>query len=204
MNDQKSVKLSFVLRQNKISVFFPLLQQGFQVTATVGCDIQNLLCDQFGMLPDYLSDRINTIFLNGSPVDEVTSTLVEDGATLALSASMPGLVGATFRKSGCLAAFRGSITYQNEEDAQAACRDGSITLKLFNLLVSEIGPSFLERGIWVDGSDLYECLQPHLTDIETIFVTIMEDNKEIDPQQIADMRWNTPGKRLFLQATCEP
>jgi hypothetical protein len=46
-------------------------------------------------------------------------------------------------------------------------------------------------------------LQPHLTDIETIFVTIMEDNKEIDPQQIADMRWNTPGKRLFLQATCE-
>jgi hypothetical protein len=116
---------------------------------------------------------------------------------------MPGLVGATFRKSGCLAAFRGSITYQNEEDAQAACRDGSITLKLFNLLVSEIGPSFLERGIWVDGSDLYECLQPHLTDIDTIFVDIKEDNKEIDPQQIADMRWNMPGKHFFLQATCE-
>jgi hypothetical protein len=202
LNDQKSVKVSFVLKENKISVFFPLLQQGFQVTATVGCDIQNLLCDQFGMLPDYLSDRINTIFLNGSPVDEVTSTMVEDGATLALSASMPGLVGATFRKSGCLAAFRGSITYQNEDDAPADCHDGSITLKLFNLLVSEIGPSFLARGIWVNGRDLFDCLQPHLAEFDTIVVTIKEDNKEIDPQQITDMQWIKPDTRIFLQATC--
>lgn len=28
-------------------------------------------------------------------------------------------------------------------------KKGMITLKLFNLLVAEIGPAFLERGIWV-------------------------------------------------------
>lgn len=204
MNDQKSITLSVVLKQNKMSVFFPLLQQGFQVTATVGCDIQNLLCDQFGMLPEYLSDRINTIFLNGKPVDEVTSTMVEDGATLALSASMPGLVGATFRKAGCLAALRGSITYQKGEDTPAACHDGCITLKLFNLLVSEMGPLFLQRGIWINGRDLKDCLKPHLSAVDMIFIKIKKDGSDLGPEQIADLKWMTPDTRFFLQATCEP
>lgn len=204
MNGLPSTTLSFVLKQNKLAVFFPLLQHGFQVNATVGCDIQNLLCDQFGMLPEYLSDRINTIFLNGKPVDEVSSTMVEDGATLALSASMPGLVGATFRKAGCLAAFRGSITYTKGDHAPAACHQGAITLKLFNLLVSEMGPLFLQRGIWIYGQELQDCLRPHQSAVDTLFIKIEKDGSDLGPEKMADLKWITPDRRFFLQATCDP
>jgi hypothetical protein len=62
LKDQTSTTLSFVLKQDKITVLFPLLQEGFQVAAKVGCDIRSLLCDQFGLMPDYLADRISTIF----------------------------------------------------------------------------------------------------------------------------------------------
>lgn len=203
MNEQTSTALSFVLKQDKISVFFFLLQQGFQVTAKVGCDIQSLLCDQFGMMPDYLSDRINTIFLNSKPVDDVTSAVIEDGDTLALSAAMPGLVGATFRKAGCLASFRGSITYQKDGDAPAVCGEGAITLKLFNLLVSEMGPLFLECGIWVSGRVLRDFFETHQSDIHSIFSKIEMDGSDMDPKRVVDLEWIMPEARFFLRATCE-
>jgi len=70
------------------------------ISATVGCSIKNLLCNQFDITPEYLSDRISTIFLNGKPVDDVESAIIKDNSILALSGAMPGLVGATFRKGG--------------------------------------------------------------------------------------------------------
>lgn len=192
------------MKQDKISVFFALLQQGFQVTAKVGCDIQSLLCDQFGLMSDYLAHRISTIFLDGKPVDDVASAMVRDGATLALSAAMPGLVGATFRKAGCLAALRGSITYTKKDEAPAACYDGIITLKLFNLLVTEMGPQFLERGIWVSGSDLRDVLRTLPSDVDTLFKKIEKNGNGIASDKIVDLEWITPDARYFLQATAEP
>ena len=203
MKDQTSTTLTLVLKQEKISVLFPLLQEGFQVTAKVGCDIQSLLCDQFGLMSDYLAHRISTIFLDGKPVDDVASAMVQDGATLALSAAMPGLVGATFRKAGCLASFRESITYQKEDEAPAACYDGFVTMKLFNLLINEMGPLFLERGIWVSGSDLRYVLRTHQSDMDTIFKKIEKDGNGLDPEQIADLEWIRPDARFFLQAVSE-
>jgi hypothetical protein len=198
-----SATLSLVLKQENISVLSPLLQEGFEVTAKVGCDIQSLLCDQFGLMSDYLAHRISTIFLDGKPVDDVASAVVKDGSTLALSAAMPGLVGATFRKAGCLAVFRGTITYQKEDDSTAACHDGCITLKLFNLLISEMGPLFLERGIWVSSHVLRDFFGMHQTDVHRIFKKIKKDGIDLTPNQITDLDWITPDARFFLQATCE-
>jgi hypothetical protein len=204
LKDQTSTTLTFVLKQDKITVLFPLLQEGFQVAAKVGCDIRSLLCDQFGLMPDYLANRISTIFLNGKPLDDVASSVIKDGSTLALSAAMPGLVGATFRKAGVLAAFRGSITYQKEDDAPVTCHDGFVTMKLFNLLISEMGPLFLKRGIWVNGHVLREFLGMHQADVDSIFKELKKDGIDLTPHQIADLAWVTRDARFFLQATCEP
>ena len=152
----------------------------------------------------YLADRISTIFLNGKPLDDVASAVIKDGSTLALSAAMPGLVGATFRKAGCLAAFRGSITYTNRDDASVTCHDGFVTMKLFNLLISEMGPLFLERGIWVNGQVLREFLGMHQADVHTLFKEFKKDGIDIPPHRIADLAWITRDARFFLQATCEP
>ena len=195
-----SIKLLFTLKDDDFSAFLPLLQQGFRVSAMVGCNIQNLLCDQFGMMPAYLTDRINTIFLDSKPVDDVASAVVRDGATLALSASMPGLVGATFRKAGCLASFRGSITYQNEDDAPAVCHEGTVTLKLFNLLVSEMGPLFLKRGIWISGHELKEFINSLKSGIDVFDYRVEKEGHELNPKMLTKPEWISSDTRIFLQA----
>lgn len=45
--------------------------------------------------------------------------------------------------------FRSAITHENKNEAVDMHAKGMITLKLFNLLVSEMGPAFLKRGCWV-------------------------------------------------------
>jgi len=137
--------------------FHPLMQEGFLVRAEIGCTIKTLLCDQFGVSPDYLETRVQTVFLNGKPVDDVDSAAVPAGATLALSAAMPGLVGATLRRGGYYAAMRSDITYR-KEDIHTTKGKGLVRIKLFNLLGPELAPTFLARGIWLRSSRLQEFL----------------------------------------------
>jgi hypothetical protein len=141
-----------------ISEFFPLFQQGVRVPCRTECTLGDLLSGQWGINPDYVKDRITTIFLNHRAIDSIATTRVEGGSTLALSGAMPGLVGATMRCGGHLAAMRGAMTHQQEETPKAG--NGTwIRLKLFNLLLPELGPGFLERGILMDGNELQHFLQ---------------------------------------------
>lgn len=132
-----------------LAPFYPLLQRGFGVRARLGCSVQTFLAEDLGIEPDYIENRIQTVFLDGHPVDDVAKTAVTDGAVLALSAAMPGLVGATMRRSGVLAGFRDTIAYRTS-DACASDAEGFVTIKLFNLLVRELGPGFLVRAVWVE------------------------------------------------------
>jgi len=54
-----------------VPVFFQLLQSGFRINVSVGCTVKSLLCEQLGVTPEYLEKRIQTIFLDGKPVDDV-------------------------------------------------------------------------------------------------------------------------------------
>ena len=132
-----------------VVAFLSILQAGFKVNVHTGVSIRDLLCKQFDIDPDYVKDRIRTAFLNGKPVDDFSTAIIENDATLALSSAMPGLVGATFRKGGYLAVFRGTITHQ-QTDTIAEDRTGMVSIKLFNLLAKEIGLTFLKRGVMVD------------------------------------------------------
>ena len=199
-----ATSLSFVLKPDHLAVFFPLLQQGVRIEARVGCDIQSLLCDQFKLAPDYLADRITTIFLNGKPVDDVATAVVKDGATLALSAAMPGLVGATLRKAGSLASFRNTISHRNDATAASACVDGLITLKLFNMLLPEVGPQYLAQGVWTSGRELQTCLLEYPHDLETVVVRLVLDGHVLDPAMFSRLQEIDPGAPVKLQASCEP
>ncbi len=140
-----------------VVTFSPLLQAGFVVTARTGCSVKTLLCGQFGIDEEYVTRRITTMFLDSRPVDKMDSTLVRDGATLALSCAMPGLVGATLRRGGFYAAFREGISCR-EEESPVRPGIGSLKIKLFNLLMGELGPLFLGRGIIVAASAMEELL----------------------------------------------
>ena len=131
----------------------PLFQKGIRVDIQTGCTVKSLLLEQWNIPADYVTERISTLFLNGKPVDDMDEARIREGAVLALSSAMPGLVGAVMRRGGYYASLRGGITY-HETAADSGIRKGTITVKLFNLLIREIGPYFLYRGFRVSRRDL--------------------------------------------------
>ena len=151
------IRLRLRVPAEAVVEFSPLLQAGFFVTARTGCSVKTLLCNQFGIDEEYVTKRITTMFLDCKPVDRMDSALVRDGATLALSCAMPGLVGATLRRGGFYAAFREGISCK-DDDSDIRVGIGSVKIKLFNLLIAELGPLFLGRGIMVPAPSLGEFL----------------------------------------------
>ncbi len=144
--------------------FFLFVQHGFQLDTSVGCSVRTLLCETFGLSTEFVVDRITTIFLDGRPVDDIETAILQDGMTLSLSAAMPGLVGATMRRGGFYSALRDSISYR-QTGTSGGRSQGRIRIKLLNLLMHELGPEFLRIGVLVQGAELQEFLT---TDAEAL------------------------------------
>ena len=69
------------------------------------------------------------------------------------------LVGAVMRRGGFYSSLRDGITWHG--DGKSVSRqEGLIRVKLFNLLMEELGPGFLARGFFAERSDLI----PHFPD----------------------------------------
>jgi hypothetical protein len=146
MADALPTNLLLTIKSARIRDFFPLLQQGFDVPALLGSTLANLLETQWQLTADYVTKRIATIFLEGHPVDDLTTAIIRENSVVALSGAMPGLVGATMRRDGFYANLRNSITYR-EIIPDTPARVARIRVKIFNILLPELGPDFLRRGV---------------------------------------------------------
>lgn len=151
-NPLSAASLQLTLDKKLLAFFTPLLQEGFRVRIQAGGSLAALLGEQLGLKAEYVKERIRTIFLDGKPVDDLGKALIRDGSILALSAAMPGLAGATLRSGGFFAGLRSQITYQDVR-IPIPESEGFIIVKLFNLLISELGPIFLRRGIYLPRED---------------------------------------------------
>ena len=149
-------KLRVILPLTRIPAFNLLLQQGVWLRAEVGCSVSNLLTEQFGIDQNYIIERITTLFMDGKPIDDVEASYVNDGSTVALSSAMPRLVGVMMRRGGHLAAMRGTITHQSHKQEQFGI--GRVKIKLFNMVMTELGASFLSQGILLSCSELQSFL----------------------------------------------
>ena len=149
--------IQFEVSAENIPVFFGLLRSGFSADIDVGCSLEQLLCNQMKIPADYLCNRIQTVFLNSSPVDDLSTASVPDRSIVSLSAAMPGLNGAMMRRGGVLSGMRRSISHASDRVCDQPF-PGRITLKLFNLIARELGPQFLARGIVVSSKALGELL----------------------------------------------
>ena len=132
--------------------FSGLLQRGVFCPLAASCSVQDFLTGELGIDPAYVRDRIATVFVDGSVVDDLATAALRPGSTLTLSAAMPGLVGATLRKGGFYSAMRSEISWK-ADDGRPPLLDGppnTIRLKLFNTVLREIGPAVLRRGVLVD------------------------------------------------------
>ena len=151
--------------------FLQLLQQGIIISREVGCSVRSFLHGQLGLSSQFVEENIQTIFLDGKPVDDMDKVHVKDGCTLALSAAMPGLVGATMRRGGYYASLRAQISHGPEGGTAPATTQGRVTLKLFNILTDLLGKTFLQDSFFVKSKNLEDFIrwsQP-TDDIKAIF-----------------------------------
>ncbi len=166
------------------------------VKARLGCSIQSLLCHQMGLTPQYLEKRIQTIFLDGRPVDDVGSATVKQGSILALSAALPGLVGAALRKGSHYAPLRSHISHR-EMTSSHYSQEGMVLVKLFNLILEELGPSFLKKGIWLNGADLSDFLKKLPDAFWSGCKVARVDGTRFDLDKLLGIKW--PDRHVFLQ-----
>ena len=198
---EQSLYLS--VKKNALHHLFPLFQQGVIITTPVGETIEELLSLHLGIPPEYVENRIQTIFLDGEAVDNLGETFVQDGSTVALSAAMPGLVGATLRRGGAFASLRQSITFAPGGEVIPQ-KEGRIVLKLFNLLVPELGPHLLAQGVRLKGEELNRFLGGLPKDFWDECREVVMNGLKIDVHSnMAALRFEKDGL-ILLQVTSIP
>ena len=196
IDDASVDRLTLIVNARVVPLFFQLLGHGFYVNVQTGCSVKELLCNQLGIHEDYLAQRIQTIFLNAKVVDDVNSAIVQEDATLALSGAMPGLVGAILRSGGFYAPMRSQISHE-ENRPRPELKKGNITLKLWNLVVKEIGPTFLERGIWIETEECKSFIERHSEELKTGSVSAELEDNSIEADHLQDITWK--GNLVFLK-----
>lgn len=128
-----------------------ILQSGAGIACTVGIPFAALLRDELGLSEAQLKP-VDALFLDGMPVDTPESTVVPDGARLALAAGLPGIAGLAMKKGSAVRALRSGITHASGETT--APRPGRISLSLYSLVLPLLADHFLQRGVMVEAAQI--------------------------------------------------
>jgi hypothetical protein len=70
---------------------------------------------------------------------------------------MPGAAGICMRRNSPYAPLRASITHHGQGSGGAE-RQGRVGIKLFNLVLADLGPGLLRRGVEIEAARLREFL----------------------------------------------
>lgn len=200
--DEPLTVVQLICDKDAFVAFSQLLQQGVAIKGPVSATVRAVLCGHMGVDPKYLEDRIRTIFLDGKPVDDIDSAVVRHGSVLALSGAMPGLVGAILRRGGPLAAMRREITH-TEDAESAATGQGLFVLKLFNLLVKEMGPAVLDQGVLVSDADMSEFFRNRSGNFWSGCRRILVDGEAVDVSALQQRGWQSKGRLVALRCTLD-
>jgi hypothetical protein len=145
--------LRLLLPRSAAGGFSPLLQGGVDLEVPAGTTVEGLLTEVVGLSREYVSDRVSTVFLDRDAVDDLTSAVLAQGSVLALSAAMPGLVGGTMRRGSPLAAMRSSVSHR-PGGGEGGDEPVTVRVKVFNLLLEELGVPLLAGGVVVSSARL--------------------------------------------------
>lgn len=199
MEDQHSLPtLSLSVATDSLPQFTTLLQSGIEVKAQYGDTLAHFLNDLPGITAEYLAETVQTIFLNGTAVDDLSTQLTGHRSTLALSAAMPGLAGAIFRRNSFHSALRTETEILQSEIAVEETI--TVTLKLFNSIARERGEELLQRGIIILSNFFATFLakRPHL--LQEI-VTIKSNSEPIESLNLPEFLANSAKLKLIIVGT---
>lgn len=127
-----------------------IFQEGVRVQAPAGSSLHDFLIKDMGLDNDYVRERIATVFLDGRPMDNLEKAHLTAGSTIALSGALPGLAGAILRRGTPLASLRSRSLEEELPPVPDSLSTIFVKVRLFNVLIEELGPIFMSRGIVVE------------------------------------------------------
>lgn len=182
MEDQRSApSLWLTVAPEALPLFTTVLQSGIEVTTPHGQSLADFLNKFPGFTADYLSNTVQTVFLDGSAVDDLALPLTGHHPVVALSAAMPGLAGAIFRKNSFHSALR------TETKSLHSSQEGKdsllVTLKLFNSIARDRGQELLQEGVCLQAKVLLSFLTKRIKLLQSIESVHLAD-KKIDYKEL--------------------
>jgi hypothetical protein len=190
MEDQLSLpEIRLAVEGDSLPLFTTVLQSGIVVKTQKGEMLGQFLNRFPGFSAEYISKTVQTIFLNGIAIDDMTTPLPGKNPTLALSAAMPGLAGAIFRKNSFHAALRTTPLPQDTDDKAPAAETTTVTVKLFNVVARERGKDLLEQGVCINSQSVATFFdkRPHLAHtIRSVFLNDRASDRSALAAVLAD------------------
>jgi hypothetical protein len=196
--------LELDLPEDRWRSFSSLFQRGIIVRLAEATSVRNFLCHHLGLEPEFVEHVITTIFLNGKPVDNLDKARLGHGDTLALSAAMPGLVGATMRRQGLVASFRSNISYREPARRERPGESVAIALKLFNLMIEALGPALLKGGVLIRRGDWEDFLKRSGSGFWENCRAVKLNGREIRPREGAPLPWPATVSWINLKVYSSP
>jgi hypothetical protein len=180
------LKITLTMSGNTVSHFLPILGEGIFLNGPSGQTVETFLVETAGIPLAYLKERVQTVFLNSRALDDFGTAQVTDGATLALSAAMPGLAGAVLRRGGIYAPMRRQISHEGQSP-KTVSGEIWVILKLFNLIARELGPEFLKEGVLVAGVRLRDYLERQGRWAWSGCLSAEADRHSVKPAQVGEL-----------------
>lgn len=144
-----------VLLHDAPEAFSILLQGGFEMLIPRPCTVRELICEVVGVCGDYARKHIQTIFVDGKAIDDLDEAMLGPGSRLALSAALPGLVGATMRRGGFYSRLREGITHHaSPESGSVEKKSFRLQVRLFNAVGRDLAEIFLQYGVIVPATTM--------------------------------------------------
>ncbi|MHC1700687.1 MAG: 3'(2'),5'-bisphosphate nucleotidase CysQ [Humidesulfovibrio sp.] len=140
----------------------PILREGVTVSLRPGLSLRQSMIQDLGLCPECVEERVQTVFLDGSPVDDIDVDSAAPGCTLALAGALPGVAGIAMRRGSPVGVFREGITHgvaQIQAGKAGQARTVGATLKLFNTVALECLTAVLEQGVELRAGRLAELLE---------------------------------------------
>ncbi len=174
--------LRLKLKPGQESRLLPIFQLGICLRTRAGLPLAEVLREA-GFSGQYLQEKVQTVFLDGSAVDDLDRAIVKGGCVIALSAAMPGLAGAILRKGSPISGLRSKTSaatgLRSSVDAVETVR-----LKLFNRVAEEMGPELLHRGILLKRSDFENLVASRPGLLQEAIVEAELDSAPLSPAEL--------------------
>lgn len=171
-----------------------LMQSPSEVTADIGDTMLHFLTNRLEFDEDYIDSQIKTIFIDGKPVDDLTTAKIPENARIALGAVAPGVAGMTMCRNSPISSMRSGITFHNEQTDQQIT-EGSVTLLLFNAVMEDKGLQVLQKGIAIPASKLESAITQTAEEIRSASL----NDEKITSEELLEWVRKNPQSQVQLR-----